>query len=275
LGQSIIKDHIGIIIPTQLELEPLLSYLPECSRAIKHSWDLYKCWPAQGQITIIVSYIGPANAAAATERLIADFNPDVILHGGCAGAINPELMPGDIVVGKSCKFLCSRHILEVRKSLLKTAKPVRYTQDGEEVHLDQLKTDALLFGLAMNAAEKSAQGDQFWTAGGWPSHIEQRRANVIGGTLGSQDGWTKGKEELDFLRTEFGADSEDMESAYVAQIAAKHSVPFVAVRAISNNEHIQTLQKSEILPAVKAASVRAGKALYELTSILHDPSIDD
>jgi nucleoside phosphorylase len=61
----------------------------------------------------------------------------------------------------------------------------------------------------------------------------------------------------------------------VAQIAAKHSVPFVAVRAISNNEHIQTLQKSEILPAVKAASVRAGKALYELTSILHDPSIDD
>jgi len=215
-----------------------------------------------------MSYIGPANAAAATERLIAEFQPDVILHGGCAGAINPELMPGDIVIGKSYRILCSRHILEVRKSLLLTAKPIRYTQDGEAVHLDQIKADAALFGLAMNAAEKSVQDDNFWTEGGWPPQVAKRGAKVLAGTLGSQDGWTKGKDELEFLRTEFGVDTEDMESAYVAQIAAKHEVPFVAVRAISNNEHIQTLQKAEILPAVKAAAARAGKALYELTCVL-------
>jgi len=252
--------RIGIVIPTNLELQPFLKLIPSLKLEAKHPWELYSAAINGVALRIIISYIGPANAAAATERL-CDFTPQVVLHGGSAGAINKELMPGDVVIGKICKPLCSREILEVRKTLLLSNKAIRYTQEGEGVHVEHLETNKELLQLAADAASV-VNAFSAWDKGGWPSSISSRTANVIQGTLGSQDGWTKDKDGLDFLRAEFGVDSEDMESAFVAQIAAKHKLPFLAVRAISNNEYVATLQKHEIFPAVRDAAERATAVLY-------------
>ena len=258
---------IGLIFPTNLELAPFLALVPELKQTSKSPWETYTASWKDLELTAIVSYIGPANVAAATERLLAA-SQNVLMHGGAAGAMNKELMPGDIVLGEHYKILCSRPILEARRTLLLSNKAVRYSKNGEGVHLEQLDADESLLNVAESAGENLSSTFPQWQAGGWPTTIPSRAPRVSRGTLGSQDGWTKGAAELQFIIDEFAVDTEDMESAYVAQIAAKYDVPLLTVRCISNNEHIATLAKDEIFPAVREAAARAAHVMHSTLSQL-------
>jgi adenosylhomocysteine nucleosidase len=261
--------HVGIVVPTSFELAPYLRRWPTMQIVRSAPWEIYEVEIGPLIVKIIVSYIGPANAAAATERLITlDDRPQTILHGGAAGAINSLLMPGDIVLGSQIKTLCSREIFEVRKSLLLSASAIRYLKANEPVHVDSLEADEILLKRACRIAVHLCDTMDPWSGPGWPDTIEKRRAQATLGTIGSQDGWTKSKTELTFLATTFGADTEDMESAYVAQIAAKHGIPFLAVRVVSNNEHVATLAKSDIFPAIGMAADRAAMVIGELVEDL-------
>ncbi len=263
--------HLGIVVPTSYELAPYLKRWPELKIVRSAPWEIYQIDIGPLTVTVIVSYIGPANAAAATERLITmEDRPQAILHGGAAGAINSLLMPGDIVLGSSIKTLCSREILEVRKSLLLSASAIRYLKASEPVHVESLQADEILLNRACRLALQLCETMEPWGGPGWPENIPKRRAQATLGTLGSQDGWTKNKLELNFLATTFGVDTEDMESAYVAQIAAKHDIPFLAARVISNNEHLATLSKAEILPAIGLAAERAAMVICGLVEDLSE-----
>jgi nucleoside phosphorylase len=257
------NDHpskIGLLFPTSIELQPFIALIPELTLLQRTPWEIYVAQVGKISLTVVVSYIGPANAAAGTEHLITH-RPELILHGGSAGAMNPDLMPGDVVIGASYKILCSKPILEVRRKLLLSNKGVRFLRDGAAVHLEQLDAPSSLIQLAQSAAQCVAKNHPTWEAGGWPVEVARRPPVCTTGSLGSQDGWSKDRTELEYIRNEFGVETEDMESAYVAQIAAKHAVPFLAVRAISNNEYLGTLEKSEIFPAVTAAARRSAEVL--------------
>ena len=261
--------QLAIVVPTNFELAPYQKIWPSLASISVDPWEIYKIDIGKIAVSIIVSYIGPANAAAATERLMTQEQPpQVILHGGAAGAIKSSLMPGDIVLGKEIKTICSREILAVRQSLLLSASAIRYLQNGKPVHKDSLQGDATLLGKANLIAQRLCAEAQPWDGPGWPVDIIKRPPLVSQGCLGSQDGWTKNQEQLKFIATTFGADTEDMESVYVAQIAAKHNIPFLAVRAISNNEHIATLAKTEIFPAVGLAAKKAAQVICGLVEEL-------
>jgi adenosylhomocysteine nucleosidase len=265
--------HIAIVIPTSFELAPFLKIWPDLEQVSDQPWEVYKFTTGAVIAHLIVSYIGPANAAAATERIIAlnhgfGGGIEAVLHGGAAGAIDASLMPGDIVLGRECKTICSREILAVRKSLLLSASAIRYLDHGKPVHVDSLAGDPILLAKAAQAAVSVTAEYPSWTGAGWPSDIEARAPRVVEGCVGSQDGWTKSPDELDFIGTTFGVQTEDMESTYVAQIAAKHRIPFLAVRVISNNERVGTLAKNEILPAIGLAAERVARVLCALVAEL-------
>lgn len=249
--------HAGIVVPTSFECDSLLALYPDLTPlSFKNSpWQIYQAQSSRRKLTVIVSFIGPANAAAACERLIAH-GVDFILHGGAAGAINGQLLPGDIVFGGSCKIIVSPEVLEVRKTLLLSTRSMRYMRNGQAVFEDALAGDEKLLACAQKVSPAIQNQFTAWTAPGWPPQFEQRAPQVVTGVVGSLDGWTKGLTALQFVRDTFGCDAEDMESAYIAQTAAIHGVPQLAVRAISNNEYLGTLQKEEIIPAVKAAAER-------------------
>ncbi|MBU6455887.1 MAG: hypothetical protein KGS72_29215, partial [Cyanobacteria bacterium REEB67] len=135
---------------------------------------------------------------------------------------------------------------------------------GKPVHVDSLVGAPTLLAAAAKIGADICTQTAPWSGPGWPDSIPKRPSQISLGCIGSQDGWTKKAEELDFIATTFGVDSEDMESAYVAQIAAKHEVPFLAVRVISNNERVATLEKREILPAVELAAERAALLISKL-----------
>jgi len=265
--------HVGIVVPTSFELEPYFELWPQLETICESPWQIYETTVGSGDskitVQLIVSYIGPANAAAATEKLMNQTEPpQVILHGGAAGAINSTLMPGDVVLGRTVKTLCSQEILAVRQSLLLSASAIRYLKDGRPVHIDNLPADLNLLQAAELIATKVCSDSAPWDGPGWPKDMTKRASLATCGTLGSQDGWTKSQDELKYLATTFGVDTEDMESAYVAQIAAKHDIPFLAVRVVSNNEHTGTLSKEEILPAIGSAARRAATVICGLVDTL-------
>ena len=81
------------------------------------------------------------------------------------------------------------------------------------------------------------------------------------GMIGSSDRWTVDAEEIRALRDAYGAECEDMESAYVAQVCAMHRLAFVAVRCISNNEIACHLMPGDVAAAIAAAGERAARVL--------------
>ena len=259
-------SHIGIVVPTVFELTPLLEILPQLKQTALSPWQIYTAQLAGLKLTVIISFIGPANAAAATEHLIS-LKPDFILHGGAAGAINESLLPGDIVLGAASKIICSKEVLEVRKTLLVATTSIRYLKDGAAVRLEQIDGDNDLINQALTLNDKLRAEFSIWNGPGWPDQISKREPQLLSGTVGSLDGWTKGKEQLDFVRDNFAVDAEDMESAYIAQIAAIHGLPNLAIRAISNNEYLQTLAKDEIIPAVQEAAKRVAFIMRELIAL--------
>ncbi|CAN5216711.1 5'-methylthioadenosine nucleosidase [soil metagenome] len=255
--------HIGIVVPTTLELAPLLEFIPQLKQTALSPWQIYGAELSGVKVTVIISFIGPANAAAATEHLIS-LKPDFILHGGAAGAINESLLPGDLVIASASKIICSKEVLEVRKTLLMATTSIRYLKNGEPVRLDQLDGDSDLIAQSLTMAEQFKAIFPIWDGPGWPGHLVKREPQLLTGTVGSLDGWTKGLAQLNFVRENFAVDAEDMESAYIAQVAAIHGLPNLAIRAISNNEYLQTLEKSEIIPAVQAAAKRVAFIIKEL-----------
>ncbi len=269
-SQSNKPKHIGIVVPTSFELAPLLELIPELKPVAKSPWQIYSAKLPGVDLTVIISFIGPANAAAATEHLIGrnpDANLDFILHGGAAGAINESLLPGDLVLGAAVKIICSEETLAVRKTLLMATTSIRYLKDGEAVRLDQLLGDNKLLEHGLAASAKLQAIFPNWRGPGWPKEIADREPRLIAGVVGSLDGWTKGLAQLNFVRDNFAVDAEDMESAYIAQVAAIHGIANLAIRAISNNEYVQTLEKNEIIQAVQAAAQRVAFVIKELVDI--------
>lgn len=62
--------------------------------------NLYTCVTGKRDlITVSLSGIGKVNAAALTQHLVDRFNPDYVLFSGVAGALQPGVHAGDLVVG--------------------------------------------------------------------------------------------------------------------------------------------------------------------------------
>ena len=258
------------MVPTSFELAPLLELIAELKPVAKSPWQIYSGKLDGVKLTLIISFIGPANAAAATEHLIGsatDSALDFILHGGAAGAINESLLPGDMVLGRAMKIICSEETLAVRKTLLMATTSIRYLKDGEAIRLDQLEGDSKLLEQSLAASTKLKATFPTWNGPGWPKTVKGREPQLLPGVVGSLDGWTKGLAQLNFVRNNFAVDAEDMESAYIAQVAAIHGIANLAIRVISNNEYVQTLEKNETIPAVQAAAQRVAFVIRELVEI--------
>src|SRR5438093_6875331 len=74
-----------------------------------------------------------------------------------------------------------------------------------------------------------------------PLPCRTAKPSVHTGAIASADVWTQSPARLDLLHGRYGALCEDMEAAAVAQVCALHSVPFLTIKDISNNEfHIVT-----------------------------------
>jgi adenosylhomocysteine nucleosidase len=258
---------IAVVVAVEEELAPYRGLLPGLRRVRETGpWEVYEAEAGGRRVVLVLSDCGPANAGAATERVVGQFSPAFVLNGGAAGAHDRDLLPGDAVVGSRYAILFppSRQTFLGDGGPRTFRKGIRFRKGGARVHLDDCGACPDLLRLGLAAARRVVPAFGRWMAPGWPAGVAPRPGVVTEGLVGSTDVWTSDPTEVAALHALYGAKCEDMESAWVAQVCALHDLPFLAVRVVSNSEAACPIAAADVPRAIAAAGTRAAAVLAAL-----------
>jgi adenosylhomocysteine nucleosidase len=196
---------IGIIGAMQEEIELLLAQLQEATEE-KHAGITYHRGIFQGKRVVLTrSGVGKVNAAVCTQILINSFHTDAIIFTGVAGAVDPSLNIGDIVVSTSSL----QHDVDVT-ALGFPRGSIPYQEVSE------YPSDSGLIKLAEEAGRTVYPGRCY-------------KGKVLSG-----DQFIADRTVVKSLYEELGGASTEMEGAAVAQVCFMNAIPHVIIRSMSD-----------------------------------------
>jgi len=145
-----------------------------------------------------------------------------VIFTGVAGALGPELGPGDVVIGERLV----QHDLVNHSALGSALRSVRNPLSGAPNPI-ALEPSPRLLALARQAAsgielEPVAVGEG------------SRSPRLVFGTIATGDSFVGSPLKKAQLREALGADAVEMEGAAVAQVCHQLGVPFLVVRGLSD-----------------------------------------
>ena len=157
-------------------------------------------------VVAVVCGIGKVNAAICTQILITSFDVDKVINVGVAGGVKKDIYPGDIVVSDS--------LVEHDMDCSVFGDPI-----GQIPRMDtfDFKADADLIALAKDACAK----------------LDNVKSYI--GRIVSGDQFIASPEKVKYLDEKFSASACEMEGASIAHVCYSNNVPFVIIRAISDN----------------------------------------
>lgn len=158
-------------------------------------------------IVLCKSGVGKVNAAITTQILIDHFSVEQIIFTGVAGALDPSLNIGDIVISTCCE----QH--DIDGSALGFKRGVIPMFDGPSI----FPADESLIQLAYEAANNLK--------------IE---CNVVKGKILSGDQFIADPLLVQKLREDFHGTCVEMEGAAVAHVSMLNDIPYVIIRSISD-----------------------------------------
>lgn len=195
---------IGIIGAMVEEIELLHRHVDIQSEQVKAGITYYKGQLHGKTVIYCKSGVGKVNAAVCTQLLV-DMGVDCILFTGVAGAVDPALNIGDIVISSSCL----QHDMDCT-ALGFARGQIPFQEEWE------FKADASLVQLASEGAERLFPG-----------------SNRVGKVL-SGDQFIASREVVQQLFEQLGGTCTEMEGAAVAQVCAMNRTPFVVIRSMSD-----------------------------------------
>lgn len=204
------------------ELQPLLKALNHRREIHIGAWTFWTGHIGGKSAVISRTEQGPINAAAATTIAIERFHPRAIINQGTAGAHSRKLKLFDILIGESTIDYSGIRTDHADEG--KGTNPARWRVKPHVLRIDNRNvTEFLRFPGDARLVEAALR-------------ISNPRGRVVRGNIGSAYQYHREIDTIKWFNQTFGTDSEDMESAYVAGVAAGFKVPFVAIRIISDVE---------------------------------------
>ncbi len=199
------KKSIGIIGSMDAEIE---HYLENSEPKKTTDWNGITFHEAGlfGKDTVIVkSGVGKVFAAMVCERLIDEYSPGAVVFTGVAGALNPVLDIGDVVLSETC----IQHDLDA-EALGFPRGEIPYTE------LREFRADEKLLDIARGT--------------------RLRGKKIIAGRILTGDQFITKKEmnEHKYLIDELHGDAIEMEGGSIAQVCTLNKVPFLIVRTVSD-----------------------------------------
>jgi adenosylhomocysteine nucleosidase len=172
------------------------------------------------KVVIALTGIGKVNAGMTTTLMLQKFRPSEVLFTGIAGGLNPELLPGDIVIGRETTYHDFGYITFQKQATRATRNPI--TGEYNPVFF---KADSVLLAKTLDAAGKVTL----------KTASDTRRApKVVVGRIVTGDVFVSSEEKVNQLLTDFEADATEMEGAAVAQICHQQQVPCIVIRSLSD-----------------------------------------
>lgn len=197
--------RIGIIGAMNEEITRFLQGMDVQEQTEQVGITYYQGLFADKEIVLCKSGVGKVNAAITTQVLIDRFKVENVIFTGVAGAVDPVLDIGDIVVSQDAMY----HDMDV------TA--LGYDK-GIIPFFDQsvFVADNKLVELAVQAGQEATE------------------AKVVTGRILSGDQFIANKEHVQDLHRLFKGACTEMEGAATAHVCAKNTIPFVIVRSMSD-----------------------------------------
>lgn len=156
-------------------------------------------------VVVVESGIGKVRAGITTALLISNFNVDAIINSGSAGALGADLKIGDVVVATQTAY----HDADA------TAFGYEYGQVPQQPA--RFDADRTLVADIIAAAQ-------------------QTNLKTVKGLIVTADVFVADAAKADQIKKHFpDALSAEMEGAAVGQVATLFKVPYVVVRAMSDN----------------------------------------
>ncbi|MGM0518638.1 MAG: 5'-methylthioadenosine/adenosylhomocysteine nucleosidase [Campylobacterota bacterium] len=199
---------IAIMGAMEEEIEPLLSYFDNVNVVDYADNKFYEVNFNGLDIVIAYSKIGKVFASLTATTMIEKFGCDTLLFSGVAGAINPKLEIGDLIIADK---LC-QHDLDITAF----GHPHGYVPGGN-VYID---TSDKLKNIAKEVAYEN-------------------KLNIIEGTIATGDQFVHSDEQKDRIKENFDADALEMEGASVAVVCKSLNIPFFILRAISDTANME------------------------------------
>ncbi|AKS69076.1 5'-methylthioadenosine nucleosidase [Staphylococcus schleiferi] len=227
---------IGIIGAMEEEIEILKSQIAELEEIKIAHTVFYKGLLNGKEVILTQSGIGKVNVAISTALLINEFKPAYIINTGSAGALQPGLSLGDVVISSEVAY----HDADARAFGYEIGQipgmPATYKADQELFK----KVDKVLKSLSQNGKEGLiVSGDSF-----------------IGTSAQRQT----------ILASFPHALAAEMEAAAIAQTCFQFNTPFIITRAISDLADEEAGMTFEAF--LKVASQSSSKMVSELVKEL-------
>lgn len=194
---------IGIICALDCEIE---MFIRDFDAKLTDNKYIYKGLYCGHEIYLTLCGVGKVNAAVCSQRLFDYVKLDGIINSGVAGGVSERLNVCDLAISSELTY--------------HDFSPIDVL-DKYSPGCSVFKADGKLVKLAENAAEKLVStGEQFVCQSGM----------IVSGDMFVEDAvYKKG------LKERFNAVCTEMEGAAVAHAAILNDIPFVVIRAISDN----------------------------------------
>lgn len=197
---------IGIIGAMDEEIQHILDSMENFDTEKKAGISFYSGKFNGYDIVLCKSGVGKVNASVCTQILIDEFQAANIIFTGVAGAVNPDLKIGDIVVSTDCV----QHDMDVTALGFKLGE-IPYTD------VSVFKADPALVDLAISASKEIVQDRK-----------------IVSGRILSGDQFIASREKVKFLHDELQGSCTEMEGAAVGQVCSMNEIPFVIIRSMSD-----------------------------------------
>jgi adenosylhomocysteine nucleosidase len=252
-GQSIVGvlGIAGEITPIEKRLED--------SREVTVQGYVFREGTLNGRRVVVGrSGAGKVNAAIIATLLIGQFKPSAILFSGTAGAVDPALFPGDVVIGKTV----AQHDAGLQLPDGIRRRGMRNAVTGA---LDPLLVPA---PEALLSLARSSSQELKLPAVAAPNG-EQRTPQVVEGVIVTGDVFMADLTRRAELRSSLGATAIEMEGGAVVQTCRQFNVSCLVIRSITDRADGQAATSYEQF--VATASENAATLVTAMIGRLEGP----
>ena len=196
---------IGIIAAMPQELKILVEALQNGEKHLRLGKVYYTGSIGRHEVVLVESGIGKVMSAMSVAVLANDFKVEAIINTGSAGAVAPGMAVGDIVLADKLAY----HDVDV------TAFDYAYGQmAGQPLYFESDKK------FIARIKENLSQLEQTW-------HL---------GLIATGDSFIAGNDKIASIKSHFpDVLAVEMEGAAIAQAAQALGLPFLVIRAMSDN----------------------------------------
>ncbi len=185
------------------EIKPILDKFDNY-KIIKYGGNIYyEIKYSKIKIIIVYSKIGKVFATLTTSILIEKFKCDIILFSGVAGALNPKLQIGDLIIATK---VCQHDV-----DITSFGHKFGYIPESSVY----IETNKDINDISKKVAKKMD-------------------ITIKGGIIATGDQFVENEKKREFIKNTFFADALDMESSAVAVVCKNLNIPFFILRTISD-----------------------------------------